>query len=384
MSGKTHFRSMCPDSPRLPAAARADLTVVVPTLNERDNVRPLVAALEVALDGLSWEVLFVDDNSTDGTLEVLADFAAESSRVHFIRRIGRRGLSSAVVEGMLASTTPYVAVMDADLQHDESVIRGMYEAVRAGTVDVASASRFLEPSHLEGLSERREQLSRLGIWLCRLIVKADLTDPLTGCFVVSRTVINEVVERLSLRGFKILLDIFASSRRPLAYREFPMHFRRRYSGESKLDTLVSIEFLTVVADKLVGRWIPIRFVAFVLVGSFGVLVHLAVLATAFRWLALDFAVSQALGTYTAMTVNYFVNNQFTYRDMRLRGFAMLGGLLSFVAICTVGAVANVQVAKVLFEHGVTWLLAGLLGAVVGSVWNYGVSSTLTWRVRNKS
>ncbi len=200
---------------------------------------------------------------------------------------------------------------------------------------------------------------------------------------VSRAVINEVVERLSLRGFKILLDIFASSRRPLAYREFPMHFRRRYSGESKLDTLVSLEFLTVVADKLVGRWIPIRFVAFVLVGSFGVLVHLAVLATAFRWLALDFAVSQALGTYTAMTVNYFVNNQFTYRDMRLRGFAMLGGLLSFVAICTVGAVVNVQVARVLFEHGVTWLLAGLLGAVVGSVWNYGVSSTLTWRVRNK-
>ena len=383
MSGKTRFRSMCPDSPQLPAAARADLTVVVPTLNERDNVRPLVAALEVALDGLSWEVLFVDDNSTDGTLEVLADFAAESSRVHFIRRVGRRGLSSAVVEGMLASTTPYVAVMDADLQHDESVIRGMYEAVRAGTVDVASASRFLEPSHVEGLSERRERLSRLGIWLCRLIVKADLTDPLTGCFVVSRTVINEVVERLSLRGFKILLDIFASSRRPLAYREFPMHFRRRYSGESKLDTLVSLEFLTVVADKLVGRWIPIRFVAFVLVGSFGVLVHIAVLATAFRWLALDFAVSQALGTYTAMTVNYFVNNQFTYRDMRLRGFAMLRGLLSFVAICTVGAVVNVQVAKVLFEHGVTWLLAGLLGAVVGSVWNYGVSSTLTWRVRNK-
>ena len=374
---------MCPDSPRLPAAARADLTVVVPTLNERDNVRPLVAALEVALDGLSWEVLFVDDNSTDGTLEVLADFAAESSRVHFIRRIGRRGLSSAVVEGMLASTAPYVAVMDADLQHDESVIRGMYEAVRAGTVDVASASRFLEPSHLEGLSEHREQLSRVGIWLCRLIVKADLTDPLTGCFVVSRTVINEVVERLSLRGFKILLDIFASSRRPLAYREFPMHFRRRYSGESKLDTLVSIEFLTVVADKLVGRWIPIRFVAFVLVGSFGVLVHIAVLATAFRWLALDFAVSQALATYTAMTVNYFVNNQFTYRDMRLRGFAMLGGLLSFVAICTVGAVVNLQVAKVLFEHGVMWLLAGLLGAVVGSVWNFGVSSTLTWRVRNK-
>lgn len=383
MSGKTRFRSMCPASSRLPAAARADLTVVVPTLNERDNVRPLVAALEVALDGLSWEVLFVDDNSTDGTLEVLADFAAESSRVHFIRRIGRRGLSSAVVEGMLASTTPYVAVMDADLQHDESVIRGMYEAVRAGTIDVASASRFLESSHLEGLSERREHLSRLGIWLCRLIVKADLTDPLTGCFVVSRTVINEVVERLSLRGFKILLDIFASSRRPLAYREFPMHFRRRYAGESKLDTLVSLEFLTVVADKLVGRWIPIRFVAFVLVGAIGMLVHIAVLATAFRWLALDFAVSQALATYTAMTVNYFVNNQFTYRDMRLRGFAMLGGLLSFVAICTVGAVVNLQVAKVLFEHGVMWLLAGLLGAVVGSVWNYGVSSTLTWRARNK-
>ena len=365
-------------------AARAELTVVVPTLNERGNVGPLVAALERALEGLSWDVLFVDDNSTDGTLEALAALAANSPRVRFIRRVGRRGLSSAVVEGMLATTSPYIAVMDADLQHDETIVRGMYDAVRAGDVDIASASRFLDSSEQEGLSERREHLSRLGIALCRLIIKADLTDPLTGCFVVSRKLVDEVVERLSLRGFKILLDIFATSRRPLAYREFPMHFRKRLSGASKLDTLVSLEFLTVVADKLVGRWIPIRFVVFVVVGTLGMLVHIAILAAAYRGFAADFAVSQALATYAAMTVNFFVNNQFTYRDSRLRGLGLLGGLLSFVAICSVGAVVNVQIAKVLFEHGITWLLAGLLGAIVGSVWNYGVSSTFTWRLKSKA
>lgn len=360
-----------------------DLTVVVPTLNERGNVGPLVAALALALEGLAWEVLFVDDNSTDGTLDALASLSAASSNVRFIRRVGRRGLSSAVVEGMLATTAPHIAVMDADMQHDESVIRRMYDVVFAGQVDIALASRFLDASAQEGLSERRERLSRLGIWLCRRIVKADLTDPLTGCFVVSRKVVDEVVERLSLRGFKILLDIFASSPRPLTYREFPMHFRKRLSGASKLDTLVSLEFLTVVADKMIGHWVPIRFVAFVLVGTLGMMVHIAVLAAAYKGLALDFSVAQALATYTAMTINYFVNNLFTYRDIRLRGAALAKGLMSFVAICSIGAIIGVLLARGLFDYHVPWLLAGLIGAIVGAVWNYGVSSTLTWRLGGK-
>ena len=357
----------------------ADLTVVVPTLNESGNVGPLVEALERALDGASWDILFVDDNSTDGTIATLTALAASNGRVRFIRRIGRRGLSSAVVEGMLATTAPYLAVMDADLQHDESVIRTMYDASRSEKLDVVLASRFLGASAQEGLSERRERLSRLGIALCRRIVKADLTDPLTGCFVIPRRVLDEVVERLSMRGFKILLDIFASSPRPLAYREFPMHFRKRLSGASKLDTLVSLEFLTVVADKMFGHWVPIRFVAFVLVGSVGMLVHMATLALAYRGLALDFALSQGIATYVAMTLNYFVNNQFTYRDVRLRGTALFKGLLSFVAICSIGAIVSVQLAKGLFDYRVPWLLAGLIGGIVGAVWNYGVSSTLTWR-----
>src|SRR5271170_3019452 len=96
-----------------------ELSIIVPTFNERENIAELIGRLVVCLEGRSWEVVFVDDDSPDGTADVVREHAAVDSRVRCVRRIGRRGLSSACVEGMLATTAPYLAVMDADLQHDE-------------------------------------------------------------------------------------------------------------------------------------------------------------------------------------------------------------------------------------------------------------------------
>lgn len=356
-----------------------DLCIVVPTMNEVENIRPLIERVSIALEGFDWEIVFVDDDSTDGTAEEILKASMADRHVRFLERIGRRGLASACVEGMLSSNAPHLAVMDADLQHDESLLPVMLKTIRDENLDVVIASRFLAGSRIDGLSGEREKLSRVGTRICNIVIGENLSDPLSGFFMLRRVVLHEVAHTLALQGFKILVDIFASSKHRLKYKELPMHFRARHAGESKLDTLVTLEFLYVLADKLIGKLIPIRFVVFVLVGLFGVFVHLLILGALFRVAELPFYIAQAVATYSAMTLNYYFNNIFTYRDRRLRGRAFVFGLLSFYLICSIGALANVQIAEFVFELGAPWPIAGFLGAVVGSVWNYGVSSTFTWR-----
>ena len=356
-----------------------EVCIVIPTLNEAGNVRPLYDRLKLALEGIAWEAIFVDDNSSDGTREELLSISRADARVRFLHRINRRGLSSACVEGMLASTASYLVVMDSDLQHDEKLVPEMLRYLVEGNYDIVLGSRFAEGSKCEGLSAGREKLSRVGIRLANLVLGVQLTDPLTGFFAMPREVLLRVVNKLSLKGFKIVVDIFASSPRKLRHKELPMHFRERLRGESKLDTVIYAEFLFIIADKLFGWLVPVRFLLFVLVGSSGVILHLSVLGLLYRWAEARFVLAQAVATYVAMVSNYCINNLLTYYDQRLRGWAFLLGLLSFCAICSIGAAVNLLVAEFLFSTNVPWLLAGLLGAVVGAVWNYGVSSTFTWK-----
>jgi dolichol-phosphate mannosyltransferase len=358
-----------------------ELAVIVPTLNEAGNVRPLLERLGRALRGIAFEVIFVDDDSPDGTSEVVREAAAVQANVRGLRRIGRRGLSSACIEGMLVSSAPYIAVMDADLQHDERLLGPMLARLRSERLDIVVASRLMQGGSLGPLSARRERLSRLGTRVSRLISRVELSDPMSGYFMLRREVLDEVVHELSGTGFKLLLDVFASAPRPLRFAELPLRFRPRHSGTSKLDTLVALEFATLIADKTVGRIVPVRFVLFVLVGLFGVLVHLAALGLAFKGAGLGFVPSQMLATLTAMTVNFFLNNRFTYRDRRLVGLGLVRGLISFYLACGLGALVNVLLAGTLFGLGAPWALAGMLGASSGAVWNYAMTRTFTWRLR---
>lgn len=361
-----------------------ELAIIVPTLNERDNIEPLVERLDETLAGENWQVLFVDDDSTDGTLDVLRRLSLARRNVSFIHRVGRRGLSSACIEGMQATATPFVAVMDADLQHDEALLPRMLHLLRAEDREIVVASRFAEGGSAAGLSSSgREFVSRLGNWLANRITKVHLSDPLSGFFMLRRELLNDVVHRLSGKGFKILLDIFASSPRVPRHGELGFTFRQRHAGESKLDSEVIWEFGMLLADKTVGRFVPVRFVLFVMVGLSGVAVHMAVLGGLLNLAGVAFVWSQTAATIVAMTTNFALNNVFTYRDRRLRGRAFLWGLLSFYAVCAIGAVINVEVADLLYRNGVFWALAGFLGAAVGSVWNFGVSSVVTWKAHRK-
>lgn len=361
--------------------ARLELAVVLPTFAEAGNVDEVVLRLDAALAGIAWEAIFVDDNSPDGTADKVRAIARRDRRVRCLERVRRRGLASACVEGMLASAAPIVAVMDADLQHDERLLPEMLERLRAQPdLDLVVASRFAEGGSAGGFSEQRAARSRLATRLSRGLIADDLTDPMSGFFMLRVELLREVLPKLSAVGFKLLLDILASSSRPLAVEELPYDFRARRCGASKLDRMVALEYLILLYDKAFGRIVPTRFALFAAIGGLGVGVHFAILTFVFKALALPFAPSQTIATLGAMTFNFFLNNALTYRDQQLRGVRQLFlGWLSFCLVCGIGAAANVGVATFLFAHqGTVWTLSALAGVLVGAVWNFALSSRFTW------
>jgi dolichol-phosphate mannosyltransferase len=356
-----------------------ELTVVVPTFNERQNVPLLVERMAKVLDGIAWEVLFVDDNSPDDTFAAVAALASQDPRVRGIRRVGRRGLSGACIEGMLASQAPFIAVMDADLQHDDTILPAMLAQLRTCQFDLVIGSRYVGEGRAdEGLSRSRLASSRMATRAAQAVLGVTVTDPMSGFFMMRRDVIHDVAPELATEGFKILADILATRRGRLRVSETPYGFRNRLHGESKLDSRVALDFAGLLVAKATRNLVPVRFVSFVMVGAIGVLVHLLALRLGLTS-GLGFAAAQTVATVVAMTSNFWLNNRITYVDQRLAGARALRGLLLFYAICAVGAVSNISVATLLYEVRPTWWLAGLAGSTIGAVWNYALSSTLVWR-----
>ena len=356
------------------------LSIVVPTFNEAGNVAELRDRVAAALTGVDWELIFVDDDSPDGTAERVAALAQQDSRVRGLLRIGRRGLSTACIEGMLASSAPLVAVMDADLQHDETRLRPMFEALRDTDLDIVVGSRYVAQGSIGDWDRARASISRLATRLARSVLKADLRDPMSGFFMLRReALLRSVRAGMSGVGFKILLDLFASAPTPLRFVEVPYAFRPRHSGESNLDSNVAWEYLLMRLDRWFGGIVPIRFIAFSLVGALGLGVHMAVLALLFRGFGAGFVTAQAVATLVAMTSNFALNNLLTYRDMRLRGWGLLRGWLSFVAACSIGGLANVGIAAYLFQQQGGWVVPAAAGVLVGAVWNYALTALYTWK-----
>jgi dolichol-phosphate mannosyltransferase len=358
-----------------------ELTIVVPTFNERANIPLLVERLSYLLTSCDWEVIFVDDNSPDGTAGSARTIGEQDSRVRCIRRIGRRGLAGACLEGMLASQARYVAVMDADLQHDEGLLVPMLEALRTGRADVAVASRYLYGGSAAGLSKQRSRVSRGSNAVVRLLLGIELSDPMSGHFMIRREAFEAIAPALSSQGFKILLDILATARGSLRTIELPSTFRERQHGESKLDSKIALDFAALVTAKLTHDAVSARFLLFCLVGFTGLGIHLSILSALLTLSDLSFGVAQAFATVGAIAWNFVLNNLFTYRDQRLTGWHFLTGLIRFQVICAIGAISNVGIATWIYDYHEVWWIAGLGGALIGTVWNFVVSAALVWRQR---
>jgi dolichol-phosphate mannosyltransferase len=378
---KTSPRSEGLNKSQVADAQVIEFSVIVPTFNEAGNITELVRLLHAALDGFAWEVVFVDDDSPDKTAEIVKAIGQGDPHVRCIHRIGRRGLAGACIEGILSSTAPVCAVMDADLQHDETLLPKMLRMIHEGA-DVVIGSRYIEGGTAgDGFAIIRGWGSKFSTWLSRTLLRVNVTDPMSGFFAVRRDPFEKSAESLSPDGFKILLDYLASGQPGLVVQELPFSFRSRFSGESKLDTSVTLEFLNLLVSRLTNGLLNIRFILFSLIGVSGVVVHLATQKTILPFAS--FPIAQATGSLVAMFSNFTLNNVITFRDKRLRGFAFFRGFLSFVLVCGVGVIGSVGVGTWVnspHEHWrVAWWISGLAGALIGGLWNYSISSHVTWK-----
>jgi dolichol-phosphate mannosyltransferase len=364
-----------------PPQSAPELSLVVPTFNEHDNIPYLIEVLKTALAQIAWEVIIVDDNSPDGTAELAKQMAAADARIRCIRRVGRRGLAGACLEGILSSQATFVAVMDGDLQHDESLLVPMLRLLRANTVNLVVATRYGDGGSAAALSSERAWGSRLATELAHRLLKLKLSDPMSGFFMLRRELVEEIAPRLSTQGFKILLDIVVTAGERLRIAELPYAFRGRLHGESKLDAGVALDYLGLLLAKATDDLVSLRFALFCLVGATGIGVHFATLTVGYDMLGMAFVWAQTLATSVAIGSNFVINNILTYRDRRLRGLTFLTGLARFYLVSAAGLVSNIGVSDWLFVNAQKWWVAGLAGAVVSVVWNYVAASLFVWRSR---
>jgi dolichol-phosphate mannosyltransferase len=356
-----------------------ELSIIVPTFNEVDNARLTYDAVEKALPNVDWELIFVDDDSTDGTLAVLNDLCREKPNARRLHRIGRRGLSSAVVEGFQSCVSPYLAVIDGDLQHDETKLATMLTLLKAGEADLALGSRYVAEGGFGEWGAGRIRVSKIATAASKLVARQPISDPMSGFFVIKRDALDQCVRRLSLQGYKLLLDIITSYPGKMRISEVAYQFSVREHGQSKLDSTIIMEFIFMLIEKLSGGLLPTRFVLFSAVGASGLLVHFAVLYFFLTIAETSFPIAQAGATLVAMTTNFFINNWFTYFDKRIKGLRLITGLLTFYGVCGLGGMANVGVASYVFGMEYTWWVSGLAGVLIGTVWNYAATSMLAWR-----
>ena len=356
------------------------LSVVLPTFNERDNVAPIVAELLPLGERYDLEILFVDDDSADGTAEVVRDLAHRHDAIRLIRRVGRAGLSSAIKEGILDATGDLVVVMDCDGQHEPATVARAVEHLLATGFDLVIGSRFHVEAEILGLSDRRERNSTWAnaVACFSLPRYRALTDFMSGFFVLRPEAALPFVRRVDVNGFKFLYELLALSGGRLRVSEVPLSFQPRIAGDSKLDLAIVWDLGVSILHTLLLRSVPRRAISFALVGASGVVVQLLVnrLLMAVGW-----SFEQALppAVVTAATSNYLINNALTFRFQRQKGLALLRGLCKFLVVASLPVLANVGVASAFYNLvSADTFWAQLAGIVVVFVWNYAASSKFVW------
>lgn len=358
--------------------------MVVPVLNERANVAAVARQVGDALAGLDWELIFVDDDSADGTADAVRELAAADRRIRLVLRVADPGLSNSCIQGMLSSCADVLCVMDGDGQHDPANIPRMLDMLEREPADLVSACRDLRSDDVtRTLGGARGLMSRLGNLLVRLAIGRPARDALSGFFVIRREAFLGVVRRLSNSGFKLLFDMLASDR-ALRHAELPFEFRARLHGQSKLDARVLWQFALLLAEKLSGGWLPARLLSFLAVGSAGLVVHMAVLYGSLG-MDMSFQHAQASAALVAITFNFVLNNQLTFADRRFRGWRLLPGWLAYLTVCSVGLAANVSVATwVHDELRLRAFFAALAGIAMDVMWKFVISDKVVWRRRARA
>ena len=357
------------------------VSIVLPTYNERGNIEPLLAQLLPLQQHYNLEILVVDDDSADGTAELVRQLAHREPRLRLIRRVGRSGLASAIKEGLLDATGDVALVMDSDGQHEPASVRRAIDTLVQSELDLVIGSRFHPEAEILGLSGRRERGSSWANASARFSLPgryAHLSDYMSGFFALRLEPLLPLIRAVDVNGFKFLYELLAVSRGALATAEVPLSFQPRSYGSSKLDLAIFWDFLISILHSLSLRLLPRRAISFGLVGVSGVAVQL--LATQLL-MAVGLGFKQALpfAVVVAASSNYLINNALTFRFQRLKGLALLRGLLKFLLVASLPVLANVGLASAFYSlvaRDTLW--AQLAGILVVFVWNYAASSRFVW------
>jgi len=373
------------------------VTIVSPTYNEAENIPRLVREVDRAMSGIDYELLIADDDSPDRTWAVAQELANQNPRVRVLRRTKNRGLSPAVIHAFLSSTSDYVGVIDADLQHDPAILPHMIAAVDAGA-EIAVGSRYVNGGGTGAWNAVRRFQSWVATKLAQTFLGVELSDPMSGYFVLPRDQFNRVYKQLDSSGFKILLEIIARLA-PAAIEEIPYTFRTRTAGQSKLSSRVVLQYLGQLWRlSSVSRYMSVRFVKFALVGASGTLVNLCAFLMFVSLFGLrDWRIS-ALSSLVANLTNYVFNNAWTFVDRVHRGWSVLRGYVSYLAFSLIGLSASTLTFAGLFrvlniylrlaqsskESYIFALACQFVAILVGTVFNYELNKRFTWRNKDAS
>ena len=372
------------------------VTIVSPTYNEAANVPRLVQEVDAALSGMDYELLIADDNSPDQTWAVAQELAAQYLRVRVLRRTKDRGLSPAVIEGFLSSSSDYVGVIDADLQHNPAILPQMIAALDSGA-EIAVASRYVEGGGTGTWNASRKFQSWVATKLAQTFLGVGISDPMSGYFILRRKDFNHIHNQLDSGGFKILLEICARLA-PSKVAEIPYTFRERVAGESKLSSKIILQYLEQLWNlSHFSRYISIGFIKFALVGASGTIVNLCAFLAFARLLGLrDWRIS-ALATLVANLTNYLFNNAWTFVDRGHGGWSQLRGYISYLGLSLAGLTASTLTFAALTraygaylhhnaskESYVAALGFQLIAILIGTFFNYKLTSRFTWREKEPS
>jgi dolichol-phosphate mannosyltransferase len=355
-----------------------EISVILPTYNEALNLPLIIPRLQAVLKPFSYEILIMDDNSPDGTYELAERLAADTPQIRAVRRLANRGLSQAVAEGFSVAKGKFMLVMDADMQHDETVIPDFIARFRAGA-DIVVGTRKAHGGAIENWSYMRRFISWGATRLAEIFLPQTCSDPMSGYFGLSRSFYNRISAEINPRGFKILLEILARARHA-TIAEVGYTFRPRQHGESKLTASVALAYLVALYDLKFGRYLPLRFVKYALVGVSGICVNALMFWLSRNCFAMRDSHSLIMAILVSIASNFFLNNHFTFSDRRLTGFRnLLWGYLKYNFICLGGAFINYAITMNLRqEFALNIDLANLVGVGVATFWNYFINLNLTW------
>ncbi len=354
------------------------ISIICPTLNEVNNIEAIYSEISKIVK-YEWELIFVDDNSQDGTRKKIENLSKKDRRVRLISRIGRKGLASAASEGILSSVFDLCVLIDADLQHDINNINTMTNLALKKSLDIVVSSRFKKEQSLS-LTRNRENMSRIGNHLIDLILDRKLTDPLSGCFLINKEKYIQLHHELFLSGFKILFDILSSKTgKLLKVDEVPIKFLKRHSGASKLRKTILIQFLSTYCARYIEKFVPLTFLKFCVVGTIGYCLHFSILSYFLHNFFVSFATAQLATSYIVMINNFWLNNNFTFGLNKLSGIEFFTGLFKFMFFCSFGAFFSLAISSYLLTLEFSPIVSGMSGAVSASLWNYVLNFRYTWK-----